>query len=113
MALSEELAIYKAAYDLLEKLIELSKELPKFFRYSLGIRMVDICLDMLGLIYKANMNLEKRQDTLEELLISQRQLQMLLRVVYRQKAISSGRYAVMIELLGSIGKQATGWKNKV
>ena len=113
MALSEELPIYKSAYDLLEKMIELAKELPKFYRYTLGTRMVDLNLDILGQIYRANMSKEKRREALGELLISYRQLQMLLRVCYRDKAFSTGRYAMYIQLLDTIGKPATAWKNKI
>ncbi|MBQ3362013.1 MAG: four helix bundle protein [Prevotella sp.] len=112
MAQSEDLPIFKSAYDLLEKLVGLSKELPKFFRYSLGTRMVDLCLDLLGQVYRANMSQEVREQVLTDLLIDYRQLLMLLRVVYRQKAISSGRYVELISLLDSIGRQATGWKQK-
>ena len=111
MAQSEELPIFRAAYDMLEKLIELQKDLPKLLRYNVGERMVDHCLDVLGQVYRANMSREKRVAAIEELLISYRQLLMLLRVVYRQKAISSGRYAELLKLADTIGRQATGWKN--
>ena len=107
---SEQLDIYKAAYDLLERLTDLAKDLPKFFRYSIGTRMVDLNLDILGLVYRANMSMENRQKTLTDLLIAYRQLQMLLRVCYHQKALSTGRYAELIKLLDSIGRQATAWK---
>lgn len=53
---SEELTIYKAAYDLLEQQTDLAMNLPKFFRYSIGTRMVDLDLDLLGNIYRANMS---------------------------------------------------------
>jgi len=99
---SEQLDIYKAAYDLLERLTDLAKDLPKFFRYSIGTRMVDLNLDILGLVYR---------QTLTDLLIAYRQLQMLLRVCYHQKALSTGRYADLIKLLDSIGRQATAWKH--
>lgn len=112
MAQSEDLPIFKAAYDLLEQLVTLSKDLPKFFRYSMGTRMVDLCLDMLGLIYRANMSQEGRLQALTDLLIDYRQLLMLLRMVYRQKALSSGKYAELITLLDTIGRQATGWRQK-
>jgi len=112
MALSEELPVYKASYDLLERLTDLAKDLPKFFRYSVGTRMVDLCLDMLGQIYRANMSKEGRAEALTELLISHRQLLMLLRVCYNQKALSTGRYAELIKLLDSIGRQATAWRQK-
>ncbi|MBQ4386842.1 MAG: four helix bundle protein [Prevotella sp.] len=110
MAQSEELPIFRAAYDLLEKLIDLQKDLPKILRYNVATRMVDLCLDVLGYVYRANMSQQHRVENIENLLVSYRQLLMLLRVVYRQKAISSGRYAELIKLLDSIGKQATGWK---
>lgn len=112
MAQSEELPIFKAAYDLLERLTDLAKELPKFFRYSIGTRMVDLCLDLIGQIYRANMSRVNRPAVLTDLLISYRQLLMLLRVCYHHKALSTGRYAELIKLLDSIGRQATGWKNK-
>ncbi|MBQ4386606.1 MAG: four helix bundle protein [Prevotella sp.] len=112
MALSEELPIYKASYDLLEQLVDLAKDLPKFFRYSIGTRMVDLCLDMLALIYQANMDISQRQSALTALLISQRQLLLLLRVCYHQKALSTGRYAELMKLLDSIGRQATAWRQR-
>lgn len=112
MALSEELPIYKAGYDLLERLTDLSKDLPKFFRYSIGTRMVDLCLDVLAQVYRANMKQQDRADALTELLISHRQLLLLLRVCYHQKALSTGRYAELMKLLDSIGRQATAWRQK-
>ncbi len=112
MAQSEDLPIFKAAYDLLEQLVKVAKDLPKFFRYSMGTRMVDLCLDMLGQVYRANMSQVGREQVLTDLLINYRQLQMLLRVCYRQKAFSSGRYAELISLLDTIGRQATAWRQK-
>lgn len=111
MALSEELPIFKACYELLERLTDLAKDLPKFLRYTIGERMTGLCLDMLGLIYRANMSKEGRQSAITELLICYRQLLMLLRVCYHQKALSTGRYAELMQLLDSIGRQATAWKN--
>lgn len=112
MALSEDLPIYKASYDLLEHLVDLAKDLPKFFRYSIGTRMVDLCLDILAQIYRANMKQESRAEALTDLLISHRQLLMLLRVCYHQKALSTGRYAELIKLMDSIGRQTTAWRQK-
>lgn len=111
MALSEELPIYKDSYDLLEQLTDLSKNLPKLLRYTVGTRMMDLCLDMLGLIYRANMAQEGRQKAITDMLICYRQLLMLLRVCYHQKAFSTGKYAELLKLLDSIGRQGTAWKN--
>ena len=111
MSLAEDLPIFKASYDMLEQLTDVSKDLPKFHRYTVGTRMIDLTLDLLGQIYRANMSRYKAE-ALTELLIDYRQLQMLLRVVYREKAISSGRYAELMKLLNSIGRQATGWHQR-
>ncbi len=75
------MTIYKAAYDLLEQQTDLAMNLPKFFRYSIGTRMVDLDLDLLGNIYRANMSQKNRAEVLTDLLID------------------------------SIGRQATAWKN--
>ena len=112
MALSEELPIYKTAYDLLEQLVDLATDVPKFLRYSMGTRMVDLCLDMLAQVYRANLSRDLRTEALADLLISHRQLLMLLRVCYRQKALSTGRYALLVKLMDSIGRQATAWRQK-
>ena len=42
MALSEELPLYRDTYRLLNDLLLLSQEFPRFFRYSMGSRMVDL-----------------------------------------------------------------------
>ena len=57
MALSEELPLYRDTYRLLNNLLILTQDFPRFFRYSMGSRMVDLTLDMLSLIYKADSRL--------------------------------------------------------
>lgn len=46
MALTEELPIYRATYRLLNMLLRATQDFLRFYRYSLGTRMVDVCLDM-------------------------------------------------------------------
>lgn len=114
MSLSEELPIFKSSYDQLERIVDLEKDMPRMLRYALGEKLLDLCLDMLGKIYDANMTIgddSQKHDKIVSLIISYRKLQMLLRVIYRRKAMSTGRYAELVKLLDSIGRQATGWKN--
>lgn len=59
MALTEELPIYRATYRLLNMLIRATQDFPRYYKYSLGTRMVDVCLDMSMLLYKANSSYEK------------------------------------------------------
>ncbi|WP_273160115.1 hypothetical protein [Bacteroides fluxus] len=46
MASSEDLPLYRDTLRLLNLLIPLSQGFPRFYKYSLGTRMVDVCLDM-------------------------------------------------------------------
>lgn len=109
MSLSEDLPIYRDTYRLLNNLLRLTQEFPRFFRYNLSNRMVDLNLDMLSLIYRANSSYEK-VGVIIEFQDKYRMLQMLFRVCVEQKVITEHRYAGFALLLDKIGKQATGWK---
>ena len=95
--------------NLPETVLILTQDFPRFFRYSMGSRMVDLTLDMLSLIYKANSSYEK-VGVLTEFLDRYRMLQMLFRVCVEQKVITERKYASFGLLLEKIGKQSTSWK---
>jgi hypothetical protein len=109
MALSEELPLYKDCLDLLNKLLRLTKDFPRFFRYSMGNRMVDLNLDMLSLIYRANSSYEKVA-VLVVFMDKYRMLQMLFRVCVEQRVIDERQYAGFALVLDKIGRQGTSWK---
>ena len=110
---SEELPIHKEAYDLLEMLTITSANMPKLCRMTFGMEMIKMNWDMLGHIYLANKYKERRSQEIEKVLLCYRQIQIGLRVCYRQKALSTGRYAELLRMLDSIGRQATAWRNKI
>lgn len=107
MSLTEELPIYRATYRLLNLLIRATQDFPRFYKYSLGTRMVDICLDMSMLLYKANSSYEKTEP-LREFLGKFGMLQLLL-VCAEQKVIDTkkvtqiiAKYRKTIDLLESV-----------
>lgn len=108
MALSEELPIYRDTYLLLDEVLSLTDVFPRFFRYSVGNRMVELNLDMLSLVYRANSGGD-RVGAITEFIDRYRMLQMLLRLSVDRKVISPRRYAHVGLLLDRIGRQATGW----
>ena len=71
--------------------------------------MVDVCLDMSMLLYKANSSYEK-VELIKEFLSKFSILQMLLRVCAEKKVIDTKKVAVFALEMEKIGKQATGWK---
>ena len=109
MALSEELPLYKDCLSLLNRVIPLTKDFPRFFRYGIGSRMVDFNLEMISLIYQANSSYEKVK-ILEEFLNKYRMLVILFRVCVEQKVITERQYAVFAIMIDKIGRQATSWK---
>lgn len=52
MAQYKHLPIYKTTYTLLELIVKKTKEFPKDFKYSLGEKLFNECIDLVIYIYK-------------------------------------------------------------
>ena len=109
MAIHTELNIYKVTYDLLDVITELAKNMPRDFKQSIGGKLRDECVEIVTLIFKANVSQDKSPHLIS--LIERIQVcNLLLRLSRDKRLISTGQYAKAIELTGSIGKQANGWR---
>lgn len=109
MAIHTNLPIYKVAYDLLDVITDLAKNMPRDFKQSIGGKLRDECVEIVTLIFRANVSQEKTVhliSLIERLQVSE----LLLRLSRDKRLISTGQYAKAIELTGSIGKQASGWR---
>lgn len=109
MALHHTLPIYKAAYDLLGLSVDLTRNIPRDFNRQLGDVMRDECVQMMVLIFRANVATHKTAH-IEELLERLEVVNLLLRVFVDKRFISKPQYAQAVALTGSIGKQAGGWR---
>ena len=94
---------------MLGMVIERVKNYPRFYRYTIGEKMVNINLDMLSLIYRANSSYEKIS-ILSDFLDKYNLITMLYRISVEQHVITERQYAAIALLLQQIGKQATSWK---
>lgn len=111
MAITSNLPIYKVAYDLLDAVTDLVKNMPRDFKTSIGKKVSDECVEIVVLIFRANCAREKSShliDLLERLQVCE----LLLRLSRDKRLISTGQYAGAIKLTDSIGKQANGWRKK-
>lgn len=109
MALHTNLPIYKVAYDLLDAITDLVKNMPRDFKQSIGGKLRDECVEIVTLIFRANVSQEKSAHLIS--LIERLQVcELLLRLSRDKRLISTGQYAKVIELTGNIGKQANGWR---
>jgi hypothetical protein len=109
MALHHQLPIHKVAYDLLDVIVELARNMPRDFKQSLGGKLRDECIEILTAIYRANCAREKAPH-IEELIERLQVAELLLRLCRDKRLISTAQYAKAIAFTGSIGKQANGWR---
>jgi hypothetical protein len=109
MALHSQLPIYKVAYDLLGVATDVTRNMPRDYKASIGARIRDECVDLVILIFRANVARDKTPH-LDALLERLQVAELLFRLSKDKKFISTGQYAAAIELTNSIGKQANGWR---
>ena len=108
MAQYQHLPIYKTTYDLLTDLMNVTKEFPRDFKFSLGEKIQNHVIELLVLIYKAN-STKNKKDFISEILNEVQFLDLFLRISFDLKIIPQARYCVLIEKTYSIAKQAQGW----
>ncbi len=110
MALHHELPIYKEAYALLDVITELAKNMPRDFKASIGGKLRDEGIEIVVMIFRANVSKDKAPH-LVKLLEHLQVCNLLLRLSRDKRLISTPQYAKAIEITGSVGKQANGWRN--
>ena len=110
MANSQDLKIYRDVSRLLDSLFRMLKSVERFYRYTVGERMVTLTLDMLELITFANRQ-EDKVPALTTLADKTVVLTTLFRSCVNNKVLTPKQYAAYAKLLDQIGRQVTGWKN--
>ncbi len=111
MALHKDLPIYKAAYDLFGVAVEITKHFPRDFKRLMGDKVREECVEIIVLIFKANVALNKIPH-IEMLLERLQVIELLLRLSRDKRFISIKQYAGVIDITDQIGKQASGWKKQ-
>jgi hypothetical protein len=109
MALHTNLPIYKVAYDLLNVITDLAKNMPRDLKASIGGKLCDECVEIVTLIFRANVATHKvvhLTDLIERLQVAE----LLLRLSMDKRLISARQYANAVALTQSVGKQAGGWR---
>ncbi len=109
MATHTQLPIYKVAYDLLDVVTDLVKNMPRDFKRSIGEKIAAECIEITVLVFRANVAQDKGPH-LMELLERQQVAELLIRLAKDKRLISPSGYGKAVELTTSIGKQANGWR---
>lgn len=109
MATYDELMVYKHAYDLTVELMTLTKKMDKGYKFTLGERLNDACVELLISVYRINVS----KDRQALFAASREQLELvrlLLRLMKDLRLVAIRRFSVLNEYVESISKQLTGWQ---
>jgi hypothetical protein len=109
MALHSTLPIYKVTYELLVIATEITRNMPRDFKVLMGGKIREECLELVLLIYRANVATDKVPH-LTRLLERLQVAELLFRLSKDLRLIAVKQYARAIELTAAIGKQANGWR---
>lgn len=97
MALHKDLPIYKAAYDLFGVAVEITKNFPRDFKRLMGDKVREECVEIIVLIFKANVAAQKILYI--DLLLERLQvIELILRLSRDKRFISTKQYAGAIEI---------------
>lgn len=107
--------LYRDTSILMVETLELVVSFPKAYKYTVGERMQNLTMDMAQQVASAYItkDLHKKLDELDSFQADFNVLKTLYRIAGEKQWMSLGRRAHMIELMDSIGKQSTAWKNSV
>ena len=107
--------IYADCRTLLDEILNISVDLPRNFKFTVGAKMQEYAVEALGDIAGAYIDktLEKRIDSLTDFQVKFETLKLLVRIAGERKWIGLKRFARISELIVAIGKQSTAWKNSL
>ena len=112
MAHYVELPVYKAAYDLLLKTFDLSHNLTREYKFTLGEKLKNQATDLLTNIYRANrvtdkhVHLNNARENLEL-------LRLYVRILLDTKQIGNKKHIYINQFAENVSKQLAGWNKSV
>ena len=109
MAQYKHLPIYKTTYDLLQLITKKTKSFPKEFKYSLGDKLRNECIDMVVLIYKINSTSSGRKEYLKQMLERLQVVELILRLSKDMHLINVESFSEIVLLTDSLSRQSQGW----
>ena len=109
MAQYQHLPIYKTTYELLEMVTRKTKDFPRDFKYSLGDKIRNECIELVVFIYKANSLRQHREEHLKQILERVQVIELMLRLAKDLRLFSVTVFSEIVFLTDSLARQAQGW----
>jgi len=111
MARFEHLPIYKQSYKLLLEFNLLVPELPKKYKYIIGVKILDNLNDVLLKIIQINSRKDKL-NLFEDLILLFESIKIQIRLLKDLKLISIKKYFEVSDKIIQLLKQSEGWFKK-
>jgi hypothetical protein len=112
MALYSELPVYKATYDLLLAIFWFTKDFGKEYKYTVGESLKKETIELLTLIYRANVKRDK-QEVLQEARERIEVIRLFIRLMKDMQQISVKQFVQINEVVENVSKQLSGWQKAV
>ncbi len=107
---TEDIIIIQKTYKLYLSLHETVIKIPKISRFSLGVRIETVALDLLEKLYEANSKYGNNRLAILELIDTKLKiLQVLIKALYDIKAINDKKFLQLSESAIEIGRMLGGW----
>lgn len=112
MGMHYDTDIYETGYQLFDVVTELVTNMKKQYGRRIGDRLLDDLAEIMVLIVDVNTepSPKRRVMYLRKIIRRESRMALLLRFVKDKALCAPGHHADAIELLKSVGKQASGWK---
>ncbi|MDP3848591.1 MAG: four helix bundle protein [Pseudomonas sp.] len=111
MALAQHLPIYKLASDLCSLAADLTKNMRREFKRTLGEKLLTECIEVTIQIFRANTAEGRdRVQHIQQILERIQVIELMLRLALDKQLIGANQYARTVEITDPLGRQATGWK---
>lgn len=109
MALYSDLPVYKATYDLLIAIFRFTKDFSKEYKYTVGESLKKETIELLTLIYRANVKRDK-QEVLQEARERIEVIRLFIRLMKDMQQISLKKFVQINESVENVSKQLAGWQ---
>lgn len=106
---AKQISIYKTTYELSHEVLQATRNFPRDLKATLGQRMIDVTINMIINIYRANAARSGRAEIVQQVLEEVEVIEMAIRLSKDQREITPEKQGDMIQLTDSIGRQAYRW----
>ena len=112
MAYYIELPVYKATYDLLLQIFDLTHNLSREYKYTLGEKLKNETTVLLTNIYKAN-RVRQKENYLETARENLELVRLYIRILKDTKQITSKKHIFINKSIETVSKQLAGWHKSI